>query len=427
MKKIILIIALIITLTLAACEKEYTGESIKLDTPVVSINDRGEASWEKVKYADKYAYIINDREIEYTEERKVDLENGNIIRVQALSDNEKCLESDFSTGKIYLKKNKNIKAWTQSYFQYFDTVSTIMSYKGEEQEDFALSLETVQDVLWEYHQLFDIYHEYSGINNLCTVNKLAGKDPVTVDQKLIDFLLYAKEIYAITNGETNVMLGAVLKLWHDARATATDEPSKTYVPDIKLLEEANLHTSIDLLEIDDENNTVRISDPKARIDVGALGKGYATEKLAQILEAKGCTSYVLNIGGNLRIIETKPDGTGWNTGIKNPLDKYSYAMYLNISNISCVTSGDYERYFVYEGNKYHHIIDKDTLMPSNYFSSISILVKDSGLADALSTALFSMSYEEGKALVEKLENVEVVWIYKDGTIVHTDGIIPIEL
>ena len=136
---------------------------------------------------------------------------------------------------------------------------------------------------------------------------------------------------------------------------------------------------------------------------------------------------MLNIGGNLRIIGSKPDGTGWNTGIKNPMDQSKYSLYLNIKNISCVTSGDYERYFTYNGNKYHHVIDKDTLMPSNYFSSVTILVNDSGLADALSTALFSMSYEEGKLLVEKLGNVEVVWIYKDGTVVYTDGIIPIDL
>ena len=419
MKKIILLIALLITFTLTSCDKSNEGS--QLETPIVTINNKGVASWDRVKHADKYAYKINDSEIEYTSKRQIQLENGSVIIVQAISNDQKYTDSEFSLAKAY------VIGLQQSYFQYFDTVSTIMNFKGDGQEEFGKNLEVVQDVLWEYHQLFDIYHEYSGVNNLCTLNKMAGGDPITVDQKLIDFLLYAKEIYKITNGETNVMLGSVLKLWHDARTTATNDPNNKYVPDTKALEEANLHTSIDLLEIDDENNTVRISDPKARIDVGALGKGYATEKLAQILEAKGCTSYVLNIGGNLRIIGKKLDGTGWNTGIKNPLNTMSFSLYLNISDISCVTSGDYERYFTVDGKKYHHIIDKDTLMPSTQFSSVSILVKDSGLADALSTALFSMSYEEGKALVEKLGNVEVVWIYKDGTVVYTDGIIPIEL
>ena len=312
-------------------------------------------------------------------------------------------------------------------FSYFDTVSYIYSYSGDEQAKFTENANKAFEVLGEYHRLFDIYYEYSGVTNLCTINKNAGGDPLVVDQKLIDFLLYAKEIYTLTNGETNVMLGSVLKLWHDARTTASNKPAEKYVPEVTVLQDAAKYTSIDLLEIDDENNTVRISNPNARIDVGALGKGYATEKVAQLLESMGCYSYVLNFGGNIRIIGTKQDGTGWNTGVKHPLGTPTYALYLNISNTSCVTSGDYERYFIHEGKKYHHIIDKDTLMPAEYFSSITILVKDSGLADALSTALFSMPYEEGRALVDSLEGVEAIWITKDGTIVYTDGVNPIDL
>lgn len=320
-----------------------------------------------------------------------------------------------------------INVWKYTNFVYFDTVSNIYSYKGDTQEEFQQNLKPVEKLFKEYHELFDIYYEYSGVVNLCTINKNAGGEPLVVDQRLIDFLLYAKEIYETTKGETNVMLGPVLKLWHDARTLASANPSKAYVPDLTLLEEASLHTSIELLEVDDENNTVRITDEKGRIDVGALGKGYATEKAALLLEEMGCTSYVLDIGGNLRTIGTKKDGTGWNTGIKNPTGNPRYALYLNISNTSCVTSGDYERYFMYEGKKYHHIIDKDTLMPADYFSSITILTADSGLADALSTALFTMPYEDGKKLVDSLGNVEVVWIYKDGQIVYTDGINPIDL
>lgn len=324
-------------------------------------------------------------------------------------------------------EEKPITIWKYTDYSKFNTVSNIYSYKGETEEEFQQNVDKIAQLLEEYHKLFDIYYEYSGVVNLCTVNKNAGKDPLEVDQKLIDFLLYAKEIYKITNGETNVMLGSVLKIWHDARTVASADSSKAYVPNIKLLEEASKYTSIDLLEIDDEKNTVRITDANARIDVGALGKGYATEKVAQFLEDSGCSSYVLDIGGNLRVIGTKTDGTGWNTGIRNPLGNTRFSLYLNISDTSCVTSGDYERYYVFEGKKYHHIIDKDTLMPADYFSSITILTKDSGLADALSTALFAMPYEDGRKLVDSLEGVETVWIYKDGTIVYTDGVTPINL
>ena len=323
--------------------------------------------------------------------------------------------------------HKEIKPWGKMYFTFFDTVSNIYSYAGDDENTFNENCDVAANILEEYHKLFDIYHEYSGVVNLCTVNKNAGGEPQKVDDKLITFLEYTKELYTLTNGKMNVMLGAVLKPWHDAREEASNNPQNAKLPDMNVLQEASEHTSIDLLEIDKVNKTVRISDAFASIDVGAVGKGYATEQAAQALIKKGCSSYVLNIGGNIRIIGTKVDGSGWITGIKDPLNSDSrYAMYLELVDTSCVTSGTYERYFTVNNKKYHHIIDSETLMPADYFSSISIITKDSGLADALSTALFCMSYEEGKALIEKIKDVDVLWIYNDGTQKYTSGIKPIK-
>ena len=307
------------------------------------------------------------------------------------------------------------------YFTFFDTVSYVYSYAGDSQEAFEENCNGVSAILEEYHRLFDIYYEHSGVNNLKTINQNAGKDPVKVDQKLIDFLLYAKELYTLTGGEMNVMMGAVLSLWHDCREAASSSPESATIPTKEALEEAALHTDISLLEIDKANSTVRITDEKARLDVGALGKGYATEKAAEYLKAKGANSYVLNIGGNIRIIGHKPDGSGWGTGIKDPANPDQYTLKLTIANTSCVTSGDYERYFFVGGVKYHHVIDKDTLMPSTHFSAVSVITEHSGLADALSTALFTMSYEDGLALVSAIGGVEVLWITGDGTQYRTPG------
>ena len=310
----------------------------------------------------------------------------------------------------------------KAYFTYFDTVSYIYNYAGDSTDKFDSICEDVTAILEEYHNLFDIYYEHSGVTNLCTINKNAGREPLKVDQKLIDFLLYAKELYAFTGGEMNIMMGAVLRPWHDCRTAAKEDPANASIPTAEVLEEANKHTSIDLLEIDEQNLTVRISDPQASIDVGALGKGYATEKAAQHLESIGVSSYVLNIGGNIRIIGNKPDGSGWLTGIKDPMTGgSSYAEYITLADTSCVTSGNYERFFSVGGVQYHHIIDKDTLMPSEHFSSVTIIAKDSGLADALSTALFTMSYEEGLALVTYLGDVEVLWITPEGEHLMTEG------
>ena len=300
------------------------------------------------------------------------------------------------------------------YYTYFDTVSYVYDYAGDSAERFDDRSAEVSHILMEYHQMLDIYHEYSGMVNLCTINKAAGGEAQVVDQRLIDFLLCAKDMYERTDGEMNVMLGAVLRLWHEAREAASDDPAHAAIPTEEALREAALHTDISLLEIDPENCTVRISDPEASIDVGALGKGYATERAAEYLEKDGAQGYVLNIGGNIRCIGTRPDGRGWVTAIRDPRDGASlYACRINIRDTACVTSGVYERYFTVDGVRYHHIIDRDTLVPAAYYDSLTIITRDSGLADALSTALFCMPFEEGRLLAEKL-GIEALWIFPDG-------------
>lgn len=346
-----------------------------------------------------------------------DIVNGQILRPNGSSGGNSGNSSNEGTGN-----NSTGKPQGMVYFEYFDTVSYVYSYAGDSQESFEKKCGGVSTILSEYHKLFDIYYEHSGVTNLCTLNKNAGGEAMVVDEKLIDFLLYAKELYEKTDGEMNIMMGSVLSLWHDCREEASSNPSAARIPTSDALAEANKHTDMSFLEIDVENSTVRITDPEASIDVGALGKGYATEKAAEYLKSVDAESYVLNIGGNIRIIGHKPDGSGWGTGIKDPADTEKYAMKLTLADTSCVTSGDYERYFTVGGKRYHHIIDKDTLMPATYFSSVSIITADSGLADALSTALFAMSYEEGRALVEKIGGVDVLWITPDGTQYYTEGI-----
>ncbi|MBQ8407335.1 MAG: FAD:protein FMN transferase [Clostridia bacterium] len=315
----------------------------------------------------------------------------------------------------------------KTYFEYFDTVSVVYSYAGDSEDDFLENCREIEATFVKYHRLFDIYNEYEGINNLCTVNKNAGGYPVAVDRELIDFLLYAKELYVLTNGEMNVMMGSVLSLWHDFREFAEQSAKSVKVPTKSELDSAGEHTSIDLLEIDEVACTVRISDPEASLDVGAIGKGYAAEKAACLLKEKGVQSYVLDVGGNLRLVGTKPDGGSWSTGIKDPRNEGDFALCLNLSDTSCVTSGDYERTVELDGVRYHHIIDKDTLMPAAYFSSVTVVCENSTLADALSTALFCMSVREGHALVASLGNVEVIWITQSGEMITTDGIASLQV
>ena len=314
-------------------------------------------------------------------------------------------------------------AKTQTYYDLFDSFVTISSYGKDTEEEFRNNCSEIIEKLEFYNKLFDIYNEYEGIKNLCTVNKKAGDEAVKVDPELIDFIDYSINICQKCNLEVNIAMGAVLSLWHDARVSA-NEKNTPYLPSEKSLEEAFLHTKLDSIVIDRKNSTIFISDPLSRIDVGAIAKGYAAQKAAEYLKTKNIDGYILNLGGNIVAIGEKSNGEGWITGITNPnknSDK-KFAAKIRISNVSCVTSGDYERYFSFEGKDYHHIIDKDTLYPAAYYKSVTVISKDSALSDALSTALFCMSLEEGKSLLESFDDVNAIWIFENGNIVKTEGV-----
>ncbi len=329
-------------------------------------------------------------------------------------------------------KNDNAEGVkSQEIYGLFDTVSTVYSYAGESNDEFSSNVQKVHSLLTKYHKLFDIYHAYAGINGINRINKNAGIEPVSVDKELLDFLVYAKQIHEITNGETNIAMGSVLSLWHDAREHSLDDPDNVKIPSADELREAAKHTDISNLIIDTKASTVYISDPKMSLDVGSIGKGYAAEKAAELLEASGVTSYILNIGGNICAIGERMNGDGWSAAIKHPraTDSVKYIGKVVIKSTSLVTSGDYERYMTdKDGKRYHHIIDKDTNAPSAHFSSVSVITRNSSLADALSTALFCMSEADGRDVIASImdsglaDSIEVIWVSPSGMITMTDGV-----
>ena len=309
-------------------------------------------------------------------------------------------------------------------FSYFDTVSVVEGYAKSE-EDFDKVTQQVFAALEEYHKLFDIYNSYEGINNLRKINKLYDGEHkvIDVDRKIIDMLLYAKKMYNVTGGEMNIAMGSVLSIWHDYRAEADDNYGFGKLPPMDELEEAAKHTNINDLIIDEENCTVYLADPQMKLDVGAIAKGYAVEMVAQMLEQQGITGYVINVGGNIRTVGVKGNGDKWLAGIEAPSDNFDepYLAYLGLAGETIVTSGSYQRYYIVDGKEYHHIIDKDTLMPAKGFLSVSVICQNSADGDGLSTALFCMSLEDGMALVESLEGVEAHWVLEDGTRVKSSG------
>ena len=301
----------------------------------------------------------------------------------------------------------------------FDTVTTVVIYDTSEKAASA-HIEEAHALLTEYHQLYDIYHAYDGIDNLYTVNENAGKTPLAVDERILDLVAFAKEMYALTDGTMNVAMGDVLAIWTDYREAGLEDPDNAALPPMELLKQAAEHADIDDIVIDRDAGTLYLADADMRIDVGAIAKGYAVEQVMEQMESEGVTSMLLSAGGNVCAIGTRPDGTNWKVGIQDPYSG-GYLKVVNVDGQSLVTSGTYERYYTVDGVDYHHIIDPATLMPSTYYDSVSVLTTDSGLADALTTGLFSMPLDEGMALVESLDGVEALWISQDGTETQSSG------
>lgn len=308
------------------------------------------------------------------------------------------------------------KMYDATFLTLFDTVTTIRGY-AESEEAFTEAAQAIHDELLGYHQLFDIYNDYEGLNNLKTVNDNAGTAPVTVDEKIIDLLLDCREYYDLTGGKVNVAMGSVLNLWHIARNEGIDDPQNAELPAQDALEAAAEHTAFDAIVIDETNSTVFISDPDTRLDVGAVAKGWAAQRVAE----NAPTGLLISVGGNICATGPKDEsGTAWVVGIQDPDNGDSYLHTLYVTGGSVVTSGDYQRYFVVDGMVYHHIIDPETLYPSTHWRSVTIVCADSGLADALSTALFILPLEEGQALLDKC-GAEAMWVDTAGEQYYSPG------
>ncbi len=322
------------------------------------------------------------------------------------------------------EQESKLQKFNVVYYNYFDTASTVVGYE-ETQAEFDAVCEDIEKQLREYNDLYDIYMNYEGVNNIRTLNLNAGKEPVKVDKRIIDLLDYSIGLYERTDGVVNIAMGSVLSIWHDYRNLYKEDLENAVLPPMDKLQEAAKHTDIKNVIIDRENSTVFLSDPEMSLDVGAVAKGYATEMIAQSLIAKGVNKYTLSFGGNIRTIGTKGDGTVWKTAVTNPdlsaSEVKPYLMMVELCDQAFVTSGSYQRYYIVDGKSYHHIIDPSTLMPNDTFTSVSILSGDSGLADVLSTATFNLSYEDGKKLIESFEGVEAMWVTSDNKILYSDG------
>ncbi len=246
-------------------------------------------------------------------------------------------------------------------------------------------------------------------SEISKINKAAGKESVRVSEETFKLIKRSVELHKLTKGAFNPLIGKITALWNIGSG---DEK----VPEKAEIEFLVTHAREGEIVLDEANQTVYLTDEYTSLDLGAIGKGYASDVLSAFLEKEGVSKALINLGGNVYAVGKKSKKANWKIGLRNP-DGNGLFTTVEIEDGAVVTSGAYERYFIQDGVKYHHIMDPDTGYPVNLdLTSVSIICEDATLADALSTAVFVLGKEEGIKLLTEL-GVNAVLLTRDKEII----------
>lgn len=274
--------------------------------------------------------------------------------------------------------------------------------------------ESILDGLKKLCEKYDTM--FSATNTDSELYKLnhANGQPFTVSSETANLIQEGIHYSELSGGAFDLTIEPVSALW-DFKA---DKPT---VPSSDAIAQAVSH--VDYTKIDIQDNTVTLEDPEAGIDLGAIAKGYIADQVKTYLKKQGIKHAIINLGGNVDVIGTKPDGSKYNIGIQKPFDESGEAITsVQLKDQTVVTSGIYERYFKKNGKLYHHILDPRTGYPcENNLYSVSIITDSSTKADALSTTCFLLGYEKGMELIQSMDGVEAIFITDDEK-VHKIGI-----
>lgn len=287
---------------------------------------------------------------------------------------------------------------------HFDTVISITIYDNNNEE--------LLNNCFSYCEAFEtLISRTKPGSDISRINAADGQ-PVTVSDTTIELLKLGIEYGDLTNGAFDITIAPVSTLW-DFKSASNVVPSDSEI------KQRLSHVDYENILID--GNTVTLTDKNAALDLGGIAKGYMAERLKDYLTKNGVKSALINLGGNILTIGSKPDGSAFQIGIQKPFSKQNTSITsVSSQNSSVVTSGVYERYFKENGHLYHHILDPLSGYPcDNGLLSVTILSKDSTIGDVLSTSCFVLGLDEGIQLIQSLNGVDAIFITDDYKIIDT--------
>jgi len=277
------------------------------------------------------------------------------------------------------------------------------------------ALETFEHVFREFDRLEALLSVWKDGSDVVRMNRNAGVSPVAVSQDTINVLREAADASALTGGKFDITFGALSDIWR------FDHDQDNVVPDRQLIEARLTRIDYRAVQVDGTARTAFISRPNMRVHLGGIGKGYAIDRAAALLKQRGVTDFLIQAGGDLYVAGTN-GGTPWTLAIADPRGSHDPFATLQIAGGTFSTSGDYERAFIKDGVRYHHLIDPDFGEPARGCRSVTIVANRAVLADVLSTGVFIMGPDEGMKLIESLPDVEGVIVTADNVVMVSTGL-----
>ncbi|HUT03915.1 MAG TPA: FAD:protein FMN transferase [bacterium] len=241
------------------------------------------------------------------------------------------------------------------------------------------------------------------------INDSAGRSKVLAPRSVISVLDSAARVSELSEGAFDVRIGAVSDLWDFASLENPAPPDPQAIArEVRLVAGASVEFSA-------TSGTVYLPTEGMRLDLGGIAKGYAIDVASEALRKAGILNFIVDAGGDMFVSGTRPNGRKWRIGVRDPRRPGDLMCTLLTTDRAIVTSGDYERFFIYEGRRYHHILDPATGYPASECQSVTVIAKEATVADALATAIFVMGPERGLQLADRLQDIECLIVGADGS------------
>ncbi|AAM25612.1 thiamine biosynthesis lipoprotein [Caldanaerobacter subterraneus subsp. tengcongensis MB4] len=304
--------------------------------------------------------------------------------------------------------NKNSQPISDTKFA-LDTYCTLTVYDKVPKKVLDDGFKAIEDI----EKKMSVTIEDSEVSE---INKNAGIRPVKVSPDTFYVIKKAIHFSEIEKGYFDITVGPIVNLWN----IGTD---KARVPSAEEIKAKLPLVNYKNIVLDEKNMTVMLKDKGMSIDLGGIAKGYAADKVAEVLKKEGVKHAIINLGGDVLTIGTKPDGTNWRVGIQTPFKpRGEYFGIVEVGEKAVVTSGIYERYFEKDGKLYHHILNPFTGYPAdNHLYSVTIITDTSIDGDALAK-IFVMGLDEGLKVAENLPGVEAIFVTDDKKVYITSGL-----